>query len=124
MKKIANKQHVRDLAGEIEWAKASLISPEGYGAAVAKASELLADNIKTLAAQAPGRIEVRDLYALYPDYDIDTATERARLAAARLQRRVRLHCAHQPGHAVDGFNAKVTRTLGQVSAKSGVAAPL
>ncbi|OYN75640.1 ATP-dependent DNA helicase [Mycolicibacterium sphagni] len=27
---------VRDLAGEIEWAKASLISPEGYGAAVAK----------------------------------------------------------------------------------------
>src|SRR5690349_14911658 len=28
---------VRDLAGEIEWAKASLISPEGYPAAVAKA---------------------------------------------------------------------------------------
>jgi DNA helicase II / ATP-dependent DNA helicase PcrA len=28
---------VRDLAGEIEWAKASLISPEGYAAAVAKA---------------------------------------------------------------------------------------
>lgn len=27
---------VRDLAGEIEWAKASLISPEGYAAAVAK----------------------------------------------------------------------------------------
>lgn len=27
---------VRDLAGEIEWAKASLITPEGYGAAVAK----------------------------------------------------------------------------------------
>jgi DNA helicase II / ATP-dependent DNA helicase PcrA len=26
---------VRDLAGEIEWAKASLITPEGYGAAVA-----------------------------------------------------------------------------------------
>ncbi|WP_414687832.1 ATP-dependent DNA helicase UvrD2 [Mycobacterium sp.] len=29
---------VRDLAGEIEWAKASLISPEDYPAAVAKAS--------------------------------------------------------------------------------------
>lgn len=29
---------VRDLAGEIEWAKASLISPEGYPAAVAKVS--------------------------------------------------------------------------------------
>ena len=28
---------VRDLAGEIEWAKASLISPEGYAAAVAQA---------------------------------------------------------------------------------------
>ncbi|MGV0642979.1 ATP-dependent DNA helicase UvrD2 [Mycolicibacterium sp. XJ2546] len=28
---------VRDLAGEIEWAKGSLISPEGYGAAVAAA---------------------------------------------------------------------------------------
>ena len=28
-------EDVRDLAGEIEWAKASLISPEGYGAAVA-----------------------------------------------------------------------------------------
>jgi DNA helicase-2/ATP-dependent DNA helicase PcrA len=28
---------VRDLAGEIEWAKSSLISPEGYAAAVAKA---------------------------------------------------------------------------------------
>ncbi|MEN4397649.1 ATP-dependent DNA helicase UvrD2 [Mycolicibacterium senegalense] len=27
---------VRDLAGEIEWAKASLITPEGYGTAVAK----------------------------------------------------------------------------------------
>lgn len=37
-----------------------------------------------LAADAPGRVEVRDLYALYPDYDIDTAAERARLAAASL----------------------------------------
>ncbi|TGD84189.1 ATP-dependent DNA helicase UvrD2 [Mycolicibacterium sp. CH28] len=30
--------NVRDLAGEIEWAKASLISPEGYATAVAKQS--------------------------------------------------------------------------------------
>ncbi|MGD9834698.1 MAG: NAD(P)H-dependent oxidoreductase, partial [Piscinibacter sp.] len=37
-----------------------------------------------LAAAQPQRVEVRDLYALYPDYDIDTAAERARLAAARL----------------------------------------
>jgi ATP-dependent DNA helicase UvrD/PcrA len=32
----ASTDDVRDLAGEIEWAKASLISPEGYAAAVAK----------------------------------------------------------------------------------------
>ena len=32
----------------------------------------------------PGRIEVRDLYALYPDYLIDIAAEQAVLAAARL----------------------------------------
>ncbi len=32
----ASTDDVRDLAGEIEWAKASLISPEGYPAAVAK----------------------------------------------------------------------------------------
>ena len=32
----ASTDDVRDLAGEIEWAKASLISPEDYAAAVAK----------------------------------------------------------------------------------------
>ena len=32
----ASTDDVRDLAGEIEWAKASLISPEGYAAAVAE----------------------------------------------------------------------------------------
>jgi glutathione-regulated potassium-efflux system ancillary protein KefF len=36
------------------------------------------------AAAPPGRIEVRDLYALYPDYLIDVAAEQAALAAARL----------------------------------------
>ena len=33
----ASTDDVRDLAGEIEWAKASLISPEGYAATVAQA---------------------------------------------------------------------------------------
>jgi glutathione-regulated potassium-efflux system ancillary protein KefF len=33
---------------------------------------------------APGKIVVRDLYALYPDYLIDVAVEQAALAAARL----------------------------------------
>lgn len=32
----------------------------------------------------PGHIEVRDLYALYPDYLIDAAAEQARLVQARL----------------------------------------
>ena len=36
------------------------------------------------AASASARVEVRDLYALYPDYLIDTATEQARLQAATL----------------------------------------
>jgi glutathione-regulated potassium-efflux system ancillary protein KefF len=36
------------------------------------------------ALKAHARVEVRDLYALYPDYLIDIAAEQARLAAARL----------------------------------------
>jgi len=36
------------------------------------------------ARAAPKRIEVRDLYALYPDYLIDVATEQALLSQARL----------------------------------------
>jgi len=36
------------------------------------------------ARASDGRIEVRDLYALYPDYWIDIPAEQARLAAARL----------------------------------------
>jgi glutathione-regulated potassium-efflux system ancillary protein KefF len=36
------------------------------------------------AVAAPGRIEVRDLYALYPDYLIDVAAEQAALASAKL----------------------------------------
>ena len=36
------------------------------------------------ARAAPGRVEVRDLYALYPDYLIDVAAEQALLADARM----------------------------------------
>ena len=36
------------------------------------------------ATRALDHVEVTDLYARYPDYDIDVATEQARLAAARL----------------------------------------
>ena len=36
------------------------------------------------AASASTRVDVRDLYALYPDYLIDTAAEQARLQSAKL----------------------------------------
>ncbi len=36
------------------------------------------------AASASARVEVRDLYALYPDYLIDSAAEQARLQSAKL----------------------------------------
>ena len=46
-------ENVRDLAGEIEWAKASLISPEGYGAAVAETSrDIPLDAAKVAAVYA------------------------------------------------------------------------
>ncbi|MEP7139107.1 MAG: NAD(P)H-dependent oxidoreductase, partial [Caldimonas sp.] len=47
-------------------------------------SRMLAAARKLQAESAPGRIEVRDLYALYPDYLIDVPLEQSRLAAARL----------------------------------------
>ncbi|MEP6739301.1 MAG: NAD(P)H-dependent oxidoreductase [Caldimonas sp.] len=47
-------------------------------------SRLLRDARTLQAASAPGRIDVRDLYALYPDYLVDVAVEQAALAAARL----------------------------------------
>ena len=40
--------------------------------------------MQAAAGLDPARIEVRDLYALYPDYFIDVATEQARLSQARL----------------------------------------
>ncbi|MCX6480470.1 MAG: ATP-dependent helicase, partial [Mycobacterium sp.] len=45
---------VRDLAGEIEWAKASLISPEGYGAAVAEAARDIPLDAEKVAAVYAG----------------------------------------------------------------------
>ena len=40
--------------------------------------------MRAAAGAAPGRVEVRDLYALYPDYLIDAPAEQAVLADARL----------------------------------------
>ena len=53
----ASTDDVRDLAGEIEWAKASLISPEEYAAAVAEAAR----DIPLDAAQSRHRLRrIRD----------------------------------------------------------------
>jgi glutathione-regulated potassium-efflux system ancillary protein KefF len=40
--------------------------------------------MRAAATAAPGRVEVRDLYALYPDYLVDVDAEQAALASARL----------------------------------------
>lgn len=45
---------VRDLAGEIEWAKASLITPEAYGAAVAKVGRDIPFDAQKVAAVYSG----------------------------------------------------------------------
>ncbi len=47
-------------------------------------SRLLAAARTLQADSAPGRIEVRDLYALYPDYLVDVPLEQSLLARARL----------------------------------------
>ncbi len=50
-----------------------------------RANSRLLDAARRLQAEsAPGRIEVRDLYALYPDYLIDVPLEQSLLAQARL----------------------------------------
>ena len=48
--------------------------------------------MEAAARLGPARVEVRDLYALYPDYFIDVAAEQALLAQARLL--VWLHPVH------------------------------
>jgi glutathione-regulated potassium-efflux system ancillary protein KefF len=50
-----------------------------------RANRRLMNEARTLqSTSAAGRIEVRDLYALYPDYLVDIPAEQAALAAARL----------------------------------------
>jgi glutathione-regulated potassium-efflux system ancillary protein KefF len=50
-----------------------------------RANRRLLQAARALQQRAPaGRLAVRDLYALYPDYLIDVAVEQAALAAARL----------------------------------------
>ncbi|MEO6362378.1 MAG: NAD(P)H-dependent oxidoreductase [Caldimonas sp.] len=49
-----------------------------------RANGRLLRTARDLQRGGSGRFEVRDLYALYPDYCIDVAAEQAALAAARL----------------------------------------
>ena len=50
-----------------------------------RANRRLLQSARALQAKSPpGRLAVRDLYALYPDYLIDIAVEQAALQAARL----------------------------------------
>lgn len=50
-----------------------------------RANRRLLSGARELRQASPaGRVEVRDLYALYPDYLIDVGAEQAALAAARL----------------------------------------
>ena len=80
----ASTDDVRDLAGEIEWAKASLISPEDYAAAVAEAGR----DIPFDAAQ--GRRRLRRLRgAQGPPRRIDAAGLRRPAAAHRRRHRER-----------------------------------
>jgi glutathione-regulated potassium-efflux system ancillary protein KefF len=51
---------------------------------LSRVNRALLDAARTLAADADGAVEVRDLYALYPDYVIDVPAEQAACARAQL----------------------------------------
>lgn len=67
----ASTDDVRDLAGEIEWAKASLISPEQYPAAVAAANRDIPMDAAKVAAvyTAYEALKVRDESVTLLDFD-------------------------------------------------------
>jgi DNA helicase-2/ATP-dependent DNA helicase PcrA len=62
---------VRDLAGEIEWAKASLVSPEAYADAVAQAGRDIPFDAAEVAAVYAGyeKLKARDNDRLLLDFD-------------------------------------------------------
>ncbi|MGV0715224.1 ATP-dependent DNA helicase UvrD2 [Mycolicibacterium sp. XJ662] len=88
---------VRDLAGEIEWAKGSLISPEGYGAAVAAAGRDIpfdAEKIATVYAGYETLKARRDGTALldFDDLLLHTAAAIENDAAVAQEFRDRYRC--------------------------------
>ncbi|AQT81197.1 ATP-dependent DNA helicase [Mycolicibacterium litorale] len=88
---------VRDLAGEIEWAKASLISPEGYAAAVAKEARDIPLDAEKVAAVYAGYEKLkanRDGVALldFDDLLLHTAAAIENDAAVAAEFRDRYRC--------------------------------
>lgn len=93
----ASTDDVRDLAGEIEWAKSSLISPEDYAAAVAKAGRdipLDAAKIATVYAGYEAMKARRDGTALldFDDLLLHTAAAIENDAAVAQEFRDRYRC--------------------------------
>ena len=93
----ASTDDVRDLAGEIEWAKSSLISPEGYAAAVAEAGRdipLDAAKIATVYAGYEAMKARRDGTALldFDDLLLHTAAAIENDAAVAQEFRDRYRC--------------------------------
>ncbi|WP_373139852.1 ATP-dependent DNA helicase UvrD2 [Mycobacterium marinum] len=93
----ASSDNVRDLAGEIEWAKASLITPEQYPAAVAAASRdtpLDAGQIAAVYAEYES-LKVRDESLTLLDFDdllLHTAAAIENDAAVAQEFRDRYRC--------------------------------
>jgi DNA helicase-2/ATP-dependent DNA helicase PcrA len=88
---------VRDLAGEIEWAKGSLISPETYGAAVAAAGRDIPFDAQKVAAVYAGyeTLKARGKDVLLLDFDdllLHTAAAIENDAAVAQEFRDRYRC--------------------------------
>ncbi|MEV3901128.1 ATP-dependent DNA helicase UvrD2 [Mycobacterium sp. NPDC050551] len=88
---------VRDLAGEIEWAKASLISPEGYAAAVAEIGRDIPFDAARIAAVYAGyeALKARNDDAALLDFDdllLHTAAAIENDAAVAQEFRDRYRC--------------------------------
>jgi DNA helicase-2/ATP-dependent DNA helicase PcrA len=88
---------VRDLAGEIEWAKASLISPEGYAAAVAEIGRDIPFDAARIAAVYAGyeALKARNEDAAMLDFDdllLHTAAAIENDAAVAQEFRDRYRC--------------------------------
>ena len=93
----ASTDDVRDLAGEIEWAKASLISPEGYAKAVAEAARDIPLDAATIATVYAGyeAMKARQDGVLLLDFDdllLHTAAAIENDAAVASEFRDRYRC--------------------------------